>query len=178
MYTTNISDALWEEIESKLKFKTAWRGKSEEKRLFVEAVLYLLSQKNKYSTRMNWKELKYSGYDNDESYARKFNRWKDNGTWQVVLSVLSKYSEYEWIFKFGVYEVFFDNPRFLCDVNRMIERPLKHELEGLKKENKEYQKKDEEYLKVDLLKKEINYLREQNANLATKIKRYTTNMSD
>lgn len=120
--TTWLDDDVWSELEYRLRKEYAWRGKGEEKRMFIETVLWRLLEKirdNDTSVRMHWKTLEKQG-DNSASFNRKFNRWRDNGTWITVLKVLSKHEEYNWIFNFGIYEIFFKECTAIRDINRVI----------------------------------------------------------
>lgn len=113
---------VWHELECRLRKNHAWRGKSEEKRIFIETVLWRLLEKirdNDTSVRMHWKSLEKQG-DNSDSFNRKFNRWRDNGTWITVLKLLSEYEEYNWIFNFGAYEVFFKECTAIRDINKIV----------------------------------------------------------
>ncbi len=157
-----LSDDMWRRIETVLKKdKATWRGKSAEKRLFIEGVLSLLQNKKTFSTCLNWNNLDPK-YGEKYSQCRKFNRWRNNGTWEKLLPLFAERHNYCWIAELGTYEVLVRNRKMLIKTNRVtkdnydIEKEnLNEDIGNLINENKMLKDKLEQ-LEHDIKERDIN----------------------
>lgn len=127
----DLTDDMWKRIETALKKdKATWRGKLAEKRLFIEGVLSLLQNKKTFSTCLNWNNLDPK-YGDKYSQCRKFNRWRNDGIWEKLLSLFAERSNYCWIAEPGTYEVLMNNGKSLIKINKIIKDNYDMEKENL-----------------------------------------------
>ncbi|GEM_PF-2750304 len=116
--TNNIN--MWEDIKNIIPKQFGGReGKNDklkerDTRLFIDAVLYLIYEKEPYSLRMNWKDLPYE-YGNIDNHAHRFNEWRKNGVWEKLLPTLIKHNK--WLLNSGKYEILMTNYKLVRDIN-------------------------------------------------------------
>lgn len=168
-----LTDDMWKRIETVLKKdKDTWRGKSAEKRLFVEGVLSLLINKKEFSTSLNWCNLDQH-YGNYLSQCRTFNRWRNDGIWEKLLPLFAERANYSWIAEFGTYEVLLKNGKSIAKINKTIKdlydiekNDLYNDIEAEKNRNERLQAKLEN-LENDIKEKDktIQKLNREKQNL-------------
>lgn len=80
---------------------------------FINAVLSVLSQKTRLSTRLYW------GYfrQNASKYNLRFTRWRKDGVWERLLPVFVKYEEYLWLGNPYVYSILLKDYKLLTLLN-------------------------------------------------------------
>ena len=158
----NFEDEIWEQITRVLPEDN--NNKTEEKLLLINAVLYLLHEKQAYHSQLHWLKLENDVIkniyilNNSEDFTecnkvninslrRKFNRWRSCGIWEALLPIFDNFKKYSWITEIGRYEVFLICSNFAC---------VKHKL----KENKYVHNKEESETKLITQDKKICGLRE------------------
>ena len=133
----NPDDPIWAEIVTKLPKDN--NGKEEEKLQLLNVTLYLLYKKQKYSLQLKWESLKDDDFKNTclshgnsyyadinvDSLRKKFDRWRNNGTWEKILPIFFQYGKYRWVIADGRYEVFFVCSKFIRDKNKNHKHSLK-----------------------------------------------------
>ena len=87
----DISDEVWNKLASHLPGRAgAWGGVAKDNRKFIDAVFWILR------TGAPWRDLPphYGDWNNTN---RRFCRWRDNGTWEKLLELLSDEPDYTWL---------------------------------------------------------------------------------
>lgn len=82
----------------------------------IENVLYVVSEKEMFLSKMPWGKLGNDSKEHD-AYRKRFERWRDAGIWEKILSIFIKFDVYNDIMKQGFYEVFFVNYKLLTIMN-------------------------------------------------------------
>ena len=153
-YFINPDDPIWAEIVTKLPKDN--NRKEEEKLQLLNVTLYLLYKKQKYSLQLKWESLKDDDFKNTclshgksyyadinvDSLRKKFDRWRNNGTWEKILPIFFQYGKYRWVIADGRYEVFLVCSKFIRDKNKnhkhsleLKDRDLEKKLTDLKIEH-------------------------------------------
>ena len=137
----NSEDKIWQKIEEVLPKDN--NNKTEEKLLLINAVLYLLQEKQSYHSQLHWRKLENDGIKNIyipndsegfteidkvniNSLRRKFDRWRRCGIWETILPIFDNFKKYTWITEIGRYEVFLICSHFACAKHKIEE--YRHEL--------------------------------------------------
>ncbi|XWN34983.1 MAG: IS5 family transposase [Roseivirga sp.] len=87
----DISDEVWNKLAPHLPGRAgAWGGVAKDNRKFINAVFWILR------TGAPWRDLPphYGEWNNTN---RRFCRWRDNGTWEKLLELLSDEPDYTWL---------------------------------------------------------------------------------
>ena len=87
----DISDEVWKKIAPLLPGrKGAWGREAKDNRLFINAVLWILR------TGSPWRDLPpdYGDWNNTH---RRFSRWRDKGTWEMLLEKMIDEPDLEWL---------------------------------------------------------------------------------
>lgn len=86
-----MSDQLWNRLEPLLPGRQgAWGGQARDNRQFINAVFWILR------TGAPWRDLPVC-YGDWKNIHRRFCRWRDRGTWEVLLEPLILEADYEWL---------------------------------------------------------------------------------
>lgn len=79
-----LTDDQWDRIKDLVPGKAGDRGRSgKNNRLFIDAVLYVLK------TGVPWRDLP-ERFGNWNSVWRRFDRWCENNTWEMIVKELSE----------------------------------------------------------------------------------------
>ncbi len=87
----NISDALWNKLESHLSGrKRTWGAIAKDNRLFINTVFWV------FRTGASWRDLA-ADYGGRKNTHRRFIRWRDKGLWEFLLEIIVEDPDYEWL---------------------------------------------------------------------------------
>ena len=87
----DISDHIWSLLEPHLPGrKGSWGRVAKDNRRFINAVLWILR------TGSPWRDLP-SDYGDWKNTHRRFCRWRDRGTWELILKKLVKEADFSWL---------------------------------------------------------------------------------
>ncbi len=87
----DISDKIWSILEPHLPGKKGlWGGIARDNRLFINAVFWILR------TGASWRDLP-PDYGDWKNTHRRFCRWRDKGTWEILLEKIIDEPDYEWL---------------------------------------------------------------------------------
>lgn len=169
MSCIELDDNTWNKILTVLKNdKQTWRGKADDKRLFIDGMLYLLNNKVKGNnmSHLLWNTLPQK-FGKPLTQSRKFERWRINGMWEKILPILLKEQKYQWLAQQGVYEILFRNYRLLLDISAYNKQLVVWDKEKLHDKLKEdFDKKMEQA--NDKHSKEMETLNGENYELKAK----------
>ena len=122
-----LDDRIWKKIDRKLSSvmrnynlskNAKWSGFLDRK-LFIENVLYIVSKKELFSTKLNWNLLQDYSEKARQSQQHRFNKWRRAGIWETILPVFASSEKYYQITYPGRYEIFFRNYRELTRINKL-----------------------------------------------------------
>lgn len=113
-------DKLWEELKPLIPVNK--RPCSDDIH-FVNSILTLLNKKecieynNRFKTSLDWKLITPSNLR--QSYNRRFNRWREMGVWEQMLSVFVKYKDFRWLGNPYIYTILLSDYIFFTSLNKL-----------------------------------------------------------